>query len=220
MPQWIEIGSTESPLAAWEDAPAQALGGIVLIQEIFGVNPHIRGVASRLAQAGWHVLAPCVFDPVERGVELGYDESGVNRGRDLVARLGWDRALAGIASARDRLARTHPVVACMGFCWGGSLAWLAACRLDLKAVCYYGRHIVDFVAEQPHAPVMLHFGERDPLIPLSAVETIRNAHPALPLHVYPAGHGFNCEVRADYAAEAAALAWQRSLDFLDPTAHA
>ena len=193
---------------------ARAKGGVVLLQEIFGVNAHIRDVAQKLAAAGYAVLAPALFDRIETGVELDYSEETTAKGRALRGELGWEAPLKDIQAALDAL-RASGKVAVMGFCWGGSLAWLSACRLKADAaVCYYGAQIPDFVYETPGCPVLMHFGERDALIAPSGVAAIAAAHPKLAIHTYPAGHGFNCDRRADYDAPSAALAWERSLAFL------
>jgi carboxymethylenebutenolidase len=216
MGTWIELASTdEQSFSAWhERALGVRRGGLVLVQEIFGVNPHIRAVAGRWAAAGYEVLAPAVFDRVERGVELGYDGDGVARGRELVAALGFDNALRDVAACARQLGAAGPV-AVLGFCWGGTVALLATSRLGLPAVSYYGGRSMPFLHEHPQAPLLLHFGERDPIIPPDHVAKIRAAFPAAEAHVYPVGHGFNCDQRADFDAEASALAFERSLAFLD-----
>lgn len=197
--------------------PRPPRAGLVLIQEIFGVNGHIRSVADRLAIVGYAVHAPALFDRVEPGVELGYGEDDVARGRELRAKLGWDDPLKDIAAAVDA-ARAYGRVGAVGFCWGGSLAFLSATRLDVDAaVAYYGGQIIDFVDEHPKAPVMFHFGAKDPLIPADAVETIRVKHPEAEHYVYQAGHGFNCDQRGDYEPQASRLALERTLTFLHRT---
>jgi len=194
-----------------EDRPR---GGIVLVQEIFGVNDHIRAVADRLAGDGYAVIAPALFDRIERGVELGYTAETTAKGRALRAGLGWEAPLKDIRAAIEAL-RPAGKAGVAGFCWGGSLAWLAACRLEPDcAVCYYGAQIRDFAHEPPNCPVLMHFGESDPLIPPDAVAEIAAAHPDIPIFTYPAGHGFNCDRRADFHAPAAALAWERTRGFL------
>ncbi len=193
---------------------ASALGGIVVLQEIFGVNAHIRAVSDKFAGAGYAALAPALFDRIERNVELGYDDEAVAIGRRLRGALDLDAVMCDIAAAIAAL-RPRGRVGVVGFCWGGSLAWLAACRLDPDcAICYYGAQIVDFAGEKPRCPVIIHFGEKDPLIPAEAAAAIRKAHAAVPAFTYPAGHGFNCDQRGDYHAPSAALAWQRSLAHL------
>ena len=195
--------------AAAEGAPR---GGLVVIQEIFGVNGHIRDVCDGFAADGYAAIAPAVFDRVERGVELDYDDAGIARGRALRAGLGWDGAMADVEAAAGALEPSGRV-GVVGYCWGGSLAWLAACRLDVAcAVGYYGGQIIGFNDETPRCPVILHFGETDASIPMDDVDAIRAAHADVPVHVYgDAGHGFNCDRRAAYHAESAKTARARTL---------
>lgn len=189
------------------------LGGLVVVQEIFGVNSHIRSVADRFAAHGFQAIAPAMFDHVESGVELGYDEAGVKRGRELAAEVGFERSVAAVASAAEAIASAGKV-GVVGFCWGGTVAFLANTRLGLPAVVYYGGRTVPFLGERPKAPLLLHFGARDPIIPPADVEKHRAALPQAEIHVYPdAGHGFNCDQRADYDAGSAALALERTLAF-------
>lgn len=205
-----EDGHALSAYRADPEGPPK--GGLVVVQEIFGVNGHIRGVCDRFAAAGYAAMAPAVFDRVQRGVELDYTPAGLAEGRRLVAELDWDGPLLDIAAAAKALGDAGKV-GVVGYCWGGTVAWLAATRLGLPAVGYYGGRTIGVVDETPKAPVMLIFGERDPHIPLADVEMIRAAHPDVPIHLYPAGHGFNCEARADYHAESAAAAEARTLAF-------
>ena len=197
--------------AAPEGEPA---GGIVVVQEIFGVNAHLRAVCDRFAAEGFLAVSPALFDRIERNVEFGYTEETMERGRAFRAELGWETPLLDIdaALAAAAVSGTAGVV---GFCWGGSLAWLSAARLEPAcAVCYYGGQIHDFIAERPRCPVLLHFGEKDSLIPREDQERIHAAHPELEFHFYPADHGFNCDQRPAFDAESAALAWTRTLAFL------
>jgi carboxymethylenebutenolidase len=189
-------------------------GGIVVVQEIFGVTAHIRDVADRYAGEGYVAIAPALFDYVESGVELGYDDTGMQRGRALAQEVGLDRAVEAVASAAQAIASAGRI-GVVGYCWGGSVAFLSATRLGLPAVSYYGARNVQFLAEQPKAPLMFHFGGKDPSIPHSAVHKHREALPHAEIFVYDeAGHAFNRDVDpAHYAADAAALALQRSLDF-------
>ena len=210
--QTIEAEDGHALSAYRADPWSTPRGGVVVIQEIFGVNAHIRSVCDRFAEAGYAALAPAVFDRVERDVELPYTEEGIARGRSLRERLAWDDAVKDVAAAAAALEDAGRVGA-VGYCWGGSLAWLAATRLGLPSVCYYGGQIIQFVDEKPRAPVMLHFGEKDTLIPPEDVERIRAAHPDIPIHMYAAGHGFNCNARADYHPESADLAQARTLVF-------
>jgi carboxymethylenebutenolidase len=192
----------------------QAAGGVVVIQEIFGVNGHIRAVCDRFAAEGFLAVSPALFDRIERGVEFDYTDEATTRGRALRAELSWENPLRDIDAAMAAAA-VDGAAGVVGFCWGGSLAWLAAARLKPAcAVCYYGGQIHDFITEQPRCPALLHFGEKDRLIPREHQERIRAAHPGLEFHFYPADHGFNCDQRASYDAACAALAWTRTIAFL------
>ena len=189
-------------------------GGIVIIQEVFGVNEHVRGVCDGYATDGYAVVAPALFDRVKQGVELGYEGADLTHGREFRAELGWDNPLLDVQAAAVAL-RPAGKVAVIGYCFGGSVAWLAATRLAMDAaVGYYGGQVADFIEEQPKCPVLLHFGEIDAFIPTESVDKIQQRRPDVPLYRYPAGHGFNCESRADYHQESAALARARTLEFI------
>ena len=186
--------------------------GLVVIQEIFGVNSHIRSVTDGFAKDGYLAIAPALFDRVQANVEVGYDPASIAAGREFRAKVSWDDALKDIAAAATQV-KSAGKVGCVGYCWGGSLAWLAATRLDFAAaVGYYGGQVFDFRAETPRCPIILHFGERDHGIPMEKVEAVKKAHPGVPVHTYPAGHGFNCDQRADFDAAAASLARTRTLE--------
>lgn len=190
-------------------------GGIVVVQEIFGVNAHMRGVVDRFADAGYTAIAPAFFDHVERGVELDYGDAGFQQGRALVSEVGIDLAVEDVASAAEAIASAGRI-GCVGYCWGGTVALLAATRLGVPAVSYYGARNVQFIAETPKAALMLHFGERDGSIPPEAVARQREAWPDAEIHVYPAGHAFNREVDSKvYDAASANLALERTLAFFD-----
>jgi carboxymethylenebutenolidase len=190
-------------------------GAVVVLQEIFGVNHHIRSVTDRYAAAGWLAIAPALFDRVGRGVELGYSEPEIQTARGTMMQIDPAKALLDVAAAAA-VVRHAGKVGVVGFCWGGRLAWLAACEQPLgAAVGYYGARIGQNLGRTPRCPTMLHFGERDDHIPMSEVEQIRAAYPQGIIHVYPAGHGFACDERASYDAASAALAWQRTQEFLD-----
>ena len=190
-------------------------GAVVVLQEIFGVNHHIRSVTDRYAAAGWLAIAPALFDRVGRGVELGYTEPEIQTARGTMMQIDPAKALLDVAAAAA-VVRHAGKVGVVGFCWGGRLAWLAACEQPLgAAVGYYGARIGQNLGRTPRCPTMLHFGERDDHIPMSEVEQIRAAYPQGIIHVYPAGHGFACDERASYDAASAALAWQRTQEFLD-----
>jgi len=196
----------------------QPKAGLVVVQEIFGVNRHIRGVADGFAKDGYLAVAPAMFDRVERGIELGYDKDDVAEGRAIRAKISWDEAMSDVAAALGFVAGAGKA-GVVGYCWGGSVAWLAACRLNpAAAVCYYGGNIHECRNEQPSCPVMFHFGEQDAGIPMDQVKAIGEAHPKQELFTYPeAGHGFNCEMRGSYHAKSAAVARERTLAFLART---
>jgi carboxymethylenebutenolidase len=203
-------------LAAYVAEPeGNPRGGIVVVQEIFGVNSHIRGVADGFAADGYRVIAPAMFDRIERNVDLGYDPDSVTAGRELKGRMDWDSPLLDIQAAIDALAGLKTGV--VGYCWGGSLAWLAATRLDgiAATACYYGGQINDFRDESAKCPVLMHFGTEDASIPMEAVEAIRIAQPDATIHVYEgAGHGFNCDQRGSYDEASSVTARRRTTEFL------
>lgn len=200
-------------IGAWRADPVGASrGGLVVIQEIFGVNPHIRAVVERYAAEGHVAIAPAFFDHIETGIELDYDAGGIARGRELIAQLDLDQVVADVASAADSIASAGRV-GVVGFCWGGTIALLAATRLGLPAVSYYGARNVAWLHEPARAPLMFHFGEHDASIPPAAIERHRQEKADAEIHVYPAGHGFHCDLRADFHADSAALAHARTMDF-------
>lgn len=210
----IALDTAHGTVCAWRADPvAQPRGALVVVQEVFGVNDHIRSVVERYAAEGWIALAPELFDPIETGVELGYDQAGVAKGRELAAALGFDRAIAIVDAAARRLQTEGCKVGVVGFCWGGTIALLANTRLRLPAVSFYGGRSLPFLDEPLRVPMLFHFGARDPIIPPGDVAAHREKHPGAEIHVYPAGHGFHCDQRADYHAESARLAHQRTLAF-------
>jgi carboxymethylenebutenolidase len=202
-------------LAAYEVHPEGAAGSIVIVQEIFGVNDHIRSVVDRYAALGFRAIAPSLFDRVERGVELDYDAAGIEAGRAMAMEVRWEPAMLDIAAAVDAVAETGPV-AVIGYCFGGSLAWLAADELPIAAaVGYYGGQVVDFIDRAPKVPTMLHFGALDQGIPLDGVQRVAEAYPDVPVHVYEgAQHGFSCDARGSYHPLSATIALGRTVEFL------
>jgi carboxymethylenebutenolidase len=196
-------------------------GAVVVVQEIFGVNSHIRSVADRYAAEGYLAVAPSTFERVKSGVELGYTEADMGAGFELktaVDALPGAGVLQDIQAAIDHAAQASGgKVGIVGFCWGGLLTWKAACMLKglSAAVVYYGGGITaeGEIARQPQCPVMAHFGDQDHWIPLEGVEAFRKAHPTVEVHVYAANHGFNCDQRGSYNEAAANLARERSLAF-------
>lgn len=199
------------------DTSAKATAALVIIQEIFGVNSHIRSVADGYGQNGFWVIAPALFDRVERNVELGYGPEDRKRGMNIATQVGLEHAVKDVEATVKYAAHKFGAekVGVVGYCWGGTLAWLAATRLRPGAAAgYYGGQIAKYAAETPRCPVMLHFGKKDQHIPPSEIETIRQHHPDLPIFLYEAGHGFNCDQRDSYDAPSAAWARQRTLEFL------
>jgi len=192
----------------------KAKGGIVVVQEIFGVTNHIKRVADQFAAQGYRVVAPAMFDRVERGVTLEYSE--IEKGREYMRRLGWLNTLADVEAAVND-ARGAGNVALVGYCWGGTVAHLAASELEIDAaVSYYGGGVAKMLDKKPRCPIVYHFGEVDASIPLADIEKIRKATPESAVHVYPgAGHGFNCDERASYSAKDAKVAFDRSIEFLN-----
>lgn len=216
MGQTINLNTTRMQcISAYLATPAgKPKGGVVVIQEIFGVNEHIRHVADGFAAAGYTAIAPCFFDHLETGVELPYDQAGMTRGRELITELGLERAVEDVASAAEAIASAGRI-GTVGYCWGGTVALLAALRLGLPSVSYYGARNVPFLGEAPKAPVMFHFGEKDKSIPPDMVEKHRQLLPQMELFTYPADHAFNRDVGAQYDKASAALAYQRTLAFFD-----
>ncbi|MCH8925258.1 MAG: dienelactone hydrolase family protein [Proteobacteria bacterium] len=202
-------------LGAYRARPDGAVkGGVVVVQEIFGVNVHIRSVCDRYAEAGYLAVAPAIYDRIEPDVQIGYEPDDIARGRDIRAKADMANVIADVAAAADAAAEGGKV-GIVGYCWGGLIVYLAACRLGDKLACasgYYGGGIVSYLDEKPAVPLMLHFGSLDASIPLSEVERIDEAYPEVAVHVYEgADHGFNCDRRAQYNAEAAAQARERTL---------
>ena len=218
MSQPIELVAADGHrLGAYVAAPqGAARGAVVVIQEIFGVNSHIRSVADGYAAEGYLAVAPALFDRLERGIEIGYGDADIQRGIALKGKSPNDKALLDIAAAIAHAQQAGGgKVGSVGYCWGGLLSWLSACSLDglAAAVCYYGGGMPDQKQLQPRCPVLAHFGRQDHAIPLAGVEAFRAAQPGVELHLYDAGHGFNCDQRGSYDAASAKLARERSLAF-------
>ena len=197
----------------------QPKGGVVVLQEVFGVNAHIRAVADGYAAQGYLAVAPSTFHRLKAGVELGYGPDEMTQGRDLkaaVEALPEPGVLHDIQAAIDHAAQAGKV-GVVGYCWGGLLSWRSACLLNRvsAAAPYYGGGITSEteVARHPKCPVLAHFGDQDHWIPLEGVEVFRRAHPEVQVHVYHANHGFNCDHRSAYEATSAALARERTLAF-------
>ncbi len=220
MGESIEITSSDGfTLGAYQASPeGEPKGAVVVIQEIFGVNGHIREVVDGYAADGYFAIAPQIFDRVEPGIELGYDEAGMNAGIeiafqkiDIPVTLQDIQAAINAASAHGKEGK----VGVVGYCFGGLLTWLSACELNgVTAVsAYYGGGLVGEAERSAKCPVIMHFGELDAHIPLSDVEKIKAAQPDATGYVYAADHGFNCDHRESYNADASALAKERTLAF-------
>lgn len=204
-------------LSAYVAHPAgEPVAGLVVVQEIFGVNEHIRSVADSYAQDGFLAIAPAIFDRIERGVDLSYESADLQKAMSFGPKLDMDKIVLDVAAALDfAKINTGKKAGVIGYCLGGTLAWLAATRLHPDAaVGYYGGRIGNYAAENPTASVMLHFGEHDAHIPAAEVEKVQTAHPEVEIYWYDAGHGFNATPRSSYNPEAARLARERSLNFL------
>ncbi|MCI5076228.1 dienelactone hydrolase family protein [Oricola sp.] len=192
-------------------------GGIVVIQEIFGVNAHIRSICDRLAADGYVAIAPALFDRVEPDFECGYSPEEVEQARGFLAAPNWDVFVRDTDAARAALAEFGKV-GIVGFCLGGSVAFLGATRLEgfSASVGFYGGRVAAYADETPRCPTQLHYGSEDHGIPMSNVETVKSKRPDVEVFVYEgAGHGFNCDARPSFHAEAAALAWDRTMKFFD-----
>jgi carboxymethylenebutenolidase len=201
-------------VSAWMAEPeGTPRGGVVVIQEIFGVNDHIRRVVDGYAADGFVAIAPAMFDLVRPDVELDYTPEGTQEGIGLVGRISFENALGLVEAASERI-RGAGKVGVVGYCWGGTVAYLSAIRLGLPAVSYYGGRNTQFVEEKATAPLMFHYGERDAHISAADRDRVRKANPDAAFHLYPADHGFNCDARASYDEVSAALARKRTLAFL------
>ncbi len=216
MGQMIELTAADGhTLGAYRAGPGNATAGLVVVQEIFGVNGHMRNVCDQFAEAGYAVIAPALFDRAERGVELGYGEADLKRGLALRAQVPEQGTMADVLAAADALG--VPALGIVGYCWGGTVAWWGATRFERfeAAVGWYGGGIAATREETAHCAVQLHFGAEDHGIPLSDVEAIRAAQPAVEIYVYEgAGHGFGCDARASFNPDANQHARTRTLDFL------
>jgi carboxymethylenebutenolidase len=214
---WIELKPEGAgPIRAWRADPArEPRGGIVVIQEIFGVNSHIRSVADRFAAEGYLAVAPGIFEHVEPKFDVGYDSQSRERGIAIMNKVDREQMLRDVAAA-VAVAKEGGKVGVVGYCLGGTVAWGAAGQLSglSAAVGYYGGGIIGLKGLKPKVPTLLHFGEKDQHISIAGVKEVAAAHPDVEVHIYPADHGFNCEQRDSYDAPSAKLAWTRTLEFL------
>ncbi len=190
-------------------------GTVIIGPEIFGVNSHIRSVADSYAAEGYVAIAPALFDREQRGYETGYGPDDIAAGRAVIGKLDWTNTMKDVAATIEH-ARPYGKTALVGYCWGGTIAWVAAARLPglACAVAYYGGSIPSFIDEAPKCPIMLHFGEQDASLPLDKAREVAQRYPDAQAFFYPAGHGFNCDQRGSYDEAASKLARERTLAFL------
>ena len=217
MGSMIELKAADGhKLAAYRAEPAgKARGAVVVIQEIFGVNSHIKSVADGYAKDGYLAIAPAMFDRVQRGYDTGYSQPEIQAGIAIMQKLDWKQAMLDVDAAVTE-AKKAGKVGIVGYCYGGTVSWVSAARASGLACAapYYGGGMPGFINEKPKVPTMCHFGELDQSPTLEQSRAIAKAHPEITAHFYPgAGHGFNCDQRGSYHAESAKLARQRSLEF-------
>jgi len=218
MGQHVKLTTADAhSLGSYRADPAgKPKGGMIVIQEIFGVNHHIRAVCDRLAALGYAAIAPAVFDRFVRDFECGYSPDEIAHARSYLGNLNWDNMILDMVAAKGELKDVGPI-GVIGFCMGGTAAFLAATRIPgiAAAVSYYGGQIARFADEKPKCPLQMHFGEKDEGIPLTTVEEIKKKQPQAETYIYPgAPHGFYCDERASYRKETGDLAWSRTQEFL------
>lgn len=218
MSKTIELTAADGhKLGAYLAEPSgKAKGAIIVVQEIFGVNPHIRAVADGYAADGYLAIAPAFFDRLQRNFEAGYGPKDIEAGVAMIQKLTWDKVLLDVGAALAQV-QSAGKVGIVGYCWGGTVAWLAAAKLAglSCSIPYYGGGMFGMIGEQPKVPVMCQFGELDQSPSLEQAKAIAAAHPSVIANFYAgAGHGFNCNERGSYNEAAAKLARQRALEFL------
>jgi carboxymethylenebutenolidase len=216
MGKMIELAASDGhKLAAYRAEPTgKARGGIVVIQEIFGVNSHIKQVADGFAADGYLAIAPALFDRVQKNVDLGYTPDDIAKGREIRGKVTNDMAVKDAQAAINEAAKAGKV-GMVGYCWGGLVTWLSAAKATglVCAVPYYGGGILDNASLEPKVPVMGHFGDKDAHIPVEGVKKLAAQHPKQQIFIYEADHGFNCDHRGSYNAPAAKQARERTLAF-------
>jgi carboxymethylenebutenolidase len=217
MGSMIELQAADRhKLAAYRAEPAgKPRGAVVVIQEIFGVNSHIKAVADGYAKDGWLVIAPAMFDRAQRGYDTGYSQPEIQAGIAVMQKLDWKQTLLDVDAAIAE-AKKAGKVGIVGYCWGGTVSWVAAARTAGLACAapYYGGGMPGFIGDKPKIPTMCHFGELDQSPTLEQSRAIAKAHPEVTAHFYAgAGHGFNCDHRGSYNTEASKLARQRTVEF-------
>ncbi len=212
----IELKAADGhKFAAYVAEPkGKARGALVVVQEIFGVNTHMKAVTDAFAEDGYLAICPAFFDRKERGIELGYQQADIDRGRGIAMSLDWKNTIADVSAAIAHV-KGAGKVGIVGYCWGGTVAWAAACDASGLACSapFYGGGISNMADKQPKVPVMFHWGETDHAIPMEAVRKVEAAHPNQTSYVYPAGHGFNCDHRGSWHADSAKLARSRTVEF-------
>lgn len=219
MGSWIDITAADGHgLSAFLAEPAGLpKGGLVIAQEMYGVNSYLRGVVEDYAAKGYLAIAPRLYDRLEPGLTIEYDAEGNRRAKELYRNYDWSKALIDLEAARDAVTQAGKV-GILGFCFGGSLAWLAACRSDFAcAVSYYGGEMIRYMDEGAHCPIECHVGDRDAALSPEKVAKFRGRYPEVPFHIYPgARHGFDNEKRGErHHPKATRLARARTLEFLD-----
>jgi carboxymethylenebutenolidase len=217
MGKMIELTAADGhKFSAYRAEPAgKPRGALIVIMEIFGVNSHIRAVTDDYAKEGYLAIAPALFDRVHRGLDIGYTPADIEVGRSAMQKMKLDDAIKDVAAALNDV-KSAGKVGIVGYCWGGTVSWKSASSVDglSCAICYYGGGIPGLIGEKPKVPVMFHWGETDQSIPLEKAREVAAAHKDQQHFFYPAGHGFNCDQRGSYNAEASKLAKSRSLEFL------
>ena len=215
MSETIQLTSADGfSFSAYVAGPANATKGVVVVQEIFGVNHHIRDMADRFGALGYAVVAPAVYDRVERNFEVGYTQDDIAKGRDVRMKLSDADLMKDIEAAANHLSGKK--LGIVGYCFGGTVAWWGATRTDKfsAASCWYGGGIPGTKNETPHCPVQMHFGEKDASIPMTDVDAVRAAQPKVEVYVYEgAQHGFGCDERGSYSKPDYELAQKRTTDF-------
>ena len=202
--------------SAYRAAPAgKPKGALIVVMEIFGVNSHIKKVTDEYAADGYLAIAPAMFDRVQPGLDIGYTPADIEVGRGIMQKMKLDDAMKDVAAAMKDVASAGKI-GIVGYCWGGTVAWKAACTLNGLAcsIPYYGGGIPGLINEKPKCPVMFQWGETDHSIPLEKAQEVAAAQKDQTHYFYPAGHGFNCDQRGSYSAEASKLARSRTLEFL------
>ena len=216
MGKMIELTAGDGhKLSAYRSEPkGKPRGGLIVVQEIFGVNSHIRSIADGYAADGYLAIAPAFFDRAQRGVDLGYSQADIEVGRTYIPKMNWDNAIKDAAAGRDEV-KSAGKVGIVGYCWGGFVAWMASAKVTglVAAAPYYGGGILDNADIQPKVPVMGHFGDKDQHIPVEGVKKLAEKHPQQQIFIYAADHGFNCDHRGSYNAPAAKQARERTLAF-------